>query len=432
MFNREIAIGLILLMIVGCLLVLSRTTSSNLPALPGDLVQRTMSIPPNSKLNFARADQRTVALLELTTSLGALEDERLQNTINLASEALDYPVPIYNTQGSVERTLQLLTTQYQAGKRIFIGFSRSSFLAQIKSWFDQHPDALAISVISTAPSLSIRDNILRLTPNDRQAVWPFVTFATSRYQRILILVEEGDLASTELGRLIQQTATIPTQLEFVDLSMVDGQPMGSGPASAGRVLEWLRTIEPGVLLMPFFLEQRSLFWEVYQEAKIPSDRGDLIESVGSNPPTLPVPFREIFNRRYFFLSAWNRETAILRNLRQREPELSANGYDAVLLAKTIDSSLTWSSSPTQQPKSVDLAMVRQLAAQTCGVGGYLDLTPTGDRQFADFLIQQFSMETGWHPFQLYLNEPQLGRFIAVPSPETGSLSTPNHSSSHGG
>ena len=74
--------------------------------------------------------------------------------------------PIYNTDGSVALTLELLEKYYNEGYRIFLGFSSSSMLEAVLPWFNSHPDAIGVSAFSVASYLSIPKNIYRISPKD--------------------------------------------------------------------------------------------------------------------------------------------------------------------------------------------------------------------------------------------------------------------------
>ena len=74
--------------------------------------------------------------------------------------------PIIDTETNLEYTLLLLNKYYNEGYRIFLGFTRSTILLGVLSWFDNHPDAIGISLFSTAPTLKIKKNIYRLEYSD--------------------------------------------------------------------------------------------------------------------------------------------------------------------------------------------------------------------------------------------------------------------------
>ena len=74
--------------------------------------------------------------------------------------------PIYNTDGDLDITLELLEKYYNEGFRFFLGFSSSSILQAVLPWFNSHPDAIGVSAISAATYLSVPKNIYRIAPKE--------------------------------------------------------------------------------------------------------------------------------------------------------------------------------------------------------------------------------------------------------------------------
>jgi hypothetical protein len=74
--------------------------------------------------------------------------------------------PIYNTDGSVEVTLELLQKYYDEGFRIFIGFNRLGMLVEVIPWFNSHPDAIGITSVSSNTVQPINKNIYQMRPSN--------------------------------------------------------------------------------------------------------------------------------------------------------------------------------------------------------------------------------------------------------------------------
>jgi len=118
---------------------------------------------------------KTIALLELTGPFSNIDNSLVQ-TFKYYWNKKKYPslpfkpFPIVNTEGLIEKTLLLLDKYYAKGFRLFIGFSRSPILANVLKWFDNHPDAVGISVYSVASSLAIKKNIYRMNIGTKTAI----------------------------------------------------------------------------------------------------------------------------------------------------------------------------------------------------------------------------------------------------------------------
>lgn len=319
---------------------------------------------------------RIVALLNLSGSYTA-EDRRALNVV----EGIDV---VDIGSGDI---IGILSRQYEIGKRIFIGPSTSTGLTIAKPWFDAHPDTYSISLTSTAPSLSSNDNIIRLTPPDSQVVYVYVDLASKAVGGCSIIVQKGDVASQELGVLIDEECkrrSIKSSYRTIDLD-------------TDSVVEILRGVGENTLLMPFFLSQREKFWSSYVESK---SKSPLIESVGSNPPN--VQPRAPFNGKYMFISSYPRETSTLRRLREKfGEEISTNMYDAITIAKKIDEAAGTSS----------MSDIITSISDIPGVTGYLDLDKNGDRMYTDYLVYILE-EDLWKPILLYGNDLKLGKFLS--------------------
>jgi hypothetical protein len=118
---------------------------------------------------------KTIALLELTGPFSNI-DNATAKTFKYYWDKKKYPslpfksFPIVNTFSLLEKTLELLDKYYAKGFRIFIGFNRSQILEGVLKWFDNHPDAIGISVNSSTSSLAIKKNIYRMNIDTKIAI----------------------------------------------------------------------------------------------------------------------------------------------------------------------------------------------------------------------------------------------------------------------
>ena len=118
---------------------------------------------------------KTIALLELNGPFSNI-DNSLAKTFRYYWDKKKYPslpfkpFPIENTSGLIEKTLLLLDKYYAKGFRLFRGFNRSNILENVLKWFDDHPDAIGISVNSSASSLAIKKNIYRINIDKKIAI----------------------------------------------------------------------------------------------------------------------------------------------------------------------------------------------------------------------------------------------------------------------
>ncbi len=134
---------------------------------------------------------KTIALLELTGPFSNI-DNALAKTFKYYWNKKKYPslpfkpFPIENTSGLIEKTLILLDKYYAKGFRLFVGFNRSQILEGVLKWFDNHPDAIGISVYSSANSLAIKKNVYRMVTSTKDAIKEQLLFDIQENQSLTI------------------------------------------------------------------------------------------------------------------------------------------------------------------------------------------------------------------------------------------------------
>ncbi len=159
---------------------------------------------------------KTIALLELTGNGVVDFDNQLKITFEYYFEDTELfePFQIVNTDSDLNYTIKLLNYYYNIGYRIFIGFSRSSILSGVLSWFQARPDAIGISPQSTSPALNIPKNIYRLTPSDDLVLQ---TIKINEYiltrTNIYYIYSEGESATTLVLNALQADAIIGPKLK---------------------------------------------------------------------------------------------------------------------------------------------------------------------------------------------------------------------------
>ena len=111
---------------------------------------------------------KAIALFELTNYSNNIDTIYNDSLYYYWYKNPNFPkFPIIDTGSSIPNTLTLLDTYYAQGYRIFLGFSRSTVVNDVLDWFNLHPDAVGISLWSTAISLNtISRNIYRTIPSD--------------------------------------------------------------------------------------------------------------------------------------------------------------------------------------------------------------------------------------------------------------------------
>ena len=166
-------------------------------------------LPPSGPTKTA------AALLELN---GNVDRDILETLYYLWSSTTNFiQMPIYDTSGNVDITLQLLQQCYDNGIRLFLGFSRSTMLNAVLGWFNTHPDAIGVSTFSTADTLSIQKNIYRLQTVDSfilQTIEQVLETTIQNSGKIYYVYSSGELAATNVLTYLNNTYGIGNVLGY--------------------------------------------------------------------------------------------------------------------------------------------------------------------------------------------------------------------------
>ena len=333
---------------------------------------------------------KTAGLLELTGPF-SLDDISIKKTFeyywaNKCKYSLPFnKFPIYDTQGSVKRNIQLLNCLYKCGYRIFVGFSRSSLLVEVLDWFKNHPDATGISLTSTAINLAIKKNIYRLTPSDIGIqVNLEENIRNNPSLSIYFLYQEGDFFSTSYLASFKQNPVINERLIVCSFKekitttnltayLVNAKTTDfivNGTISIG----FLEVFDnPGYTVAPY-----------------------IYDGIGSNHPNFTATQSENLKGKYSYFSYTGVNTAFLwrKGLEDlTNINFAPQGFDALQVQTQL--------SLKQDPNYLE------------GAAGVLQFDPiTKDRKFFSVLREDFTDNKIWRINSLIFDDPLLGDFIA--------------------
>lgn len=304
-----------------------------------------------------------VALLELDNPAGI--DINIRNTLIESFKYLDYQFPIINVSASTIR--QILDEQYKRGIRIFIGFSRSTLLNSIKDWFQQHPDAVAISCTSTAPQLNLQDNIIRLVPNDSNII-TLLKYFLNEYAstKRIVLYQKDDLYA-------QYFADALSAYSPVAISLL---------ADNNIVLNYLSTTD---YVVPIFVEQMQQFRDLLSQhyGIVPPFKPKplVVDILDVQPPEgLPASFVD----KYKFLGNYNFVSLIATQIFQTtNGECNFYAYDAALIALYLQENHIKGNNPN---------LVSEISLLV-GITGGLELDAGGDRKPIAYSYYNFKNPT---------------------------------------
>jgi hypothetical protein len=210
-------------------------------------------------------DLKTIAFLELT-GFGAVDyDRRLKKTLEYYaySSTIFKKIPVVDTQSDIQYTLELLEYYYKNGFRIFIGFTRSTVLYDMLTWFQQHPEAIGISAGSTALSLNIPKNVYRVTPGDLKIVeYIFKIQNLSSIGTLYYVYSEGEIACLNLLNYFLENVEIQVKLKSYGIA-----PDSSNlSADLMEIFYEGENLETDICILYLFIEgQRVKYLETFNE-----------------------------------------------------------------------------------------------------------------------------------------------------------------------
>ena len=207
------------------------------------------TIPTPSYKPFGKA----IALFELTNYLNNID--------TIFNDSLDYywnknpsfpKFPVIDTEHNSVKTLELLNLYYSRGYRIFLGFSRSSVLSYVVDWFNNHLDAVGISLLSTAISLNeVPRNIYRINPSDDAIVNAVIPYLPKTAVGNVYYIYTGNEPATqdvleELEKLENGLNVIPYPVieNTIDLTVAKLQILFANASSDDVVVLYLFDNQP--------------------------------------------------------------------------------------------------------------------------------------------------------------------------------------------
>ena len=293
--------------------------------------------------------------------------------------------PIYNTKGSIKRNLKLLNCLYKCGYRIFVGFSRSSILIEVLDWFKKHPDAIGISLTSTASNLSVEKNIYRLTPIDQGIqVNLEENIKTNPSLSIYFIYEVGDFFSTNYLASFKKNPEINKRLIVCSFNEKITTTSLSKCLANAKTTDFIvnGTVNYG-------------FLEVFDTPNytVPPY---IYDSIGSKHPEFSATQSQNLKGKYSYFSYKGVNTAFLwrKGLEDlTNKNFAPQGFDALQVQTQL--------SLKQNPNYLE------------GAAGVLQFDPiTKDRKFFSVLREDFTDTKEWRLNSLIFDDPLLGDFIA--------------------
>jgi len=334
---------------------------------------------------------KTAALLELTGPFSDNDNSAKKTFEYYWARKCKYSLPfnkfpIYNTGGTIKRNLQLLNCLYKCGYRIFVGFSRSSILVEVLDWFKNHPDAIGISLTSTANNLSVEKNIYRLVPIDQGIqVNLEENIKTNPSLSIYFMYQVGDFFSTDYLASFKKYPEINKRLIVCSFTEKITTAKLSECLVNSKITDFIinGTVDFG-------------FLEVFNTPgyTVPPY---IYDSIGTKHPEFSVTQSQNLKGKYSYFSYKGVNTAFLwrKGLEDlTNKNFAPQGFDALQVQTQL--------SVKKNPDYLE------------GAAGILQFDPiTKDRKFFSVLREDFTDKKEWRLNSLIFDDPLLGDFIAT-------------------
>ena len=111
----------------------------------------------------------------------------------------------------IQKNIDLLNKYYNDGYRIFLGFSRSTILNGIQTWFASHKDTVALSCFSTSIDSNLMNrtntNVYRLEYSDNYIVDSVLTKIKNTYDKMFYIYSGNENAAINIKNYIAENET---------------------------------------------------------------------------------------------------------------------------------------------------------------------------------------------------------------------------------
>ena len=338
---------------------------------------------------------RAVALLELTNYSNNIDTIYKESLYYYWYKNPAFPkFPILDTQSSVNNTINLLNSTYAQGVRVYLGFSRSTMLTAVISWFDTHPDAVGISLWSTAISLNtVPRNIYRMIPSDDtllNAILPYLPASTSG--NVYYIYTDGEVATEDvLSKLEADT----------DLNVLTYAVNSTNTLTVGN----LQTFFTGATssdVVVLYLFDNQVYYDLYNASPTPlTFPGDQYDIVNTQFPVISGSAQTTLNNKLFYVQNTYPNTALLP--RENTDYLTAKNNGEITTSAGLANALAMITN-FQRGQNVELLP---------SYSAVLEFNEYKDIQYPTFLLRKYvAAENAFVQSSISFDDPLLGSFTA--------------------
>ena len=339
---------------------------------------------------------KAIALFELSINPNPVDPTYRDSLYYVWYKNNSFPkFPIIDTEGDINKTINLLELYYNQGYRIFLGFSRSSVLTAVVSWFNAHPLAVGISLWSSATSLkNVIRNIYRTIPSDDAIVNAVLPYLPKQPDgNVFYIYTEGELSPEETLILLESQSDLNIIPYAVDpnipLTAIDLQTFFDNNIASKN----------DVVVLELFDDQS--YFDLYNdELDFPGKQYDIINS---NLPSINGTIaQEKLNDKLFYIKNQYSNTSLL--FRENADYLTArSGGDSYITSAGLSNALNM----------IDYFLKGKNVGLLGSFSAVLQFNTFNDIQFPSFLFRLYKMSTNkFEPNYIAFDDPLLGSFQA--------------------
>ena len=350
------------------------------------------SIPHNENENKNKKYNKAIALFELTNSTNNFDFIYKESLLFYWYNNTSFPrFPIIDTTSNIDYTLLLLDKYYSEGYRIFLGFSRSTVLVAVFEWFNNHPDAIGISLFSTAIELNVKKNIYRLEYTDNYIVESINTYLEEA-QTVYYIYTSYEIASLNVLQILSENPNINLKSYAIaqdnsNLTVQDLQAFFEGA-----------TIND-VTVLYIFNEQQ--YFDLYNQSPALTFPGNQYDILNTYEPLINGQAQNELNNKLFYIQSISPNTSVLW---RKNAEYLTEKYQSQLNSTGVCNSLTM----------IDYLLNNKPVDILASYSGVLEFNPVSkDILYPSFLNSVYKKDVNKFVKQLIsFDDPLLGLFEA--------------------
>lgn len=299
--------------------------------------------------------------------------------------------PIIETDGTVFNNILLLDKYYNEGYRYFLGFSRSTILSGVISWFLSHPDAIGISLTAGATSLAIPKNVYRLI-SPLTTVMPTLDKVTAGATNVYYIYDNAEVISQSLKILLENDPLIQSKLKLYPI-------MNNSSYNVPDLTNFLMGSTSNDVIF-LGITEPDLYSDLYNNGLMFTGNQYTVVGLGLNVSTFIEPCASILDQKYYLIDNIYTNTSLLyrENYDYLQNKYGPNGVNG-----NIQNAM----------KMIQYFLLNKNIDYLGSYNGTLEFDANKDLKYSSYIIEQYLKSlSGFKNYYISFDDPLLGKFEA--------------------